>query len=86
MITKEQLEEIHDQEGSGKSWYNKIISMGYEEDVDIKTITHSPDRLQEVEPDVCYLKVIKEGILDMYGSLDEAVVDFYLLKSQSGNR
>jgi len=80
LVTREQFEEIHDQEGNYKLWYNKSFDLGSDAGIPIKTITHAPRDLEENIPSSDYLKVIKTGIQATYPNLAEADIDAYLLE------
>lgn len=80
LITKEQFEEIHLQEGNVPNWYNEIVDLGLDGGIPIKTITHSPRHLEEVMPSKAYLEVIKKGIQETYPTLDDLDIEAYLMK------
>lgn len=84
LITKEQFEEIHSQEGSGDSWYNKEVCLGDEDGIPIKTFTNSI-KLSEVIPSQKYIGTIKNGLSNIYPKLKDAEIDIYLLKKILNN-
>ncbi|SDY94500.1 Uncharacterized conserved protein YtfP, gamma-glutamylcyclotransferase (GGCT)/AIG2-like family [Proteiniborus ethanoligenes] len=80
LITKEQFEEIHQQEGNGPSWYNKKVNLGFQGGIPIQTITHELRDIQEVIPSIDYLEVIKAGIRETYPKLKDVDIDVCLMK------
>lgn len=80
LITKQQFEEIHEQEGSGQNWYNEIVELGLEDGISIKTITHAPRYLDDVIPCTAYLDVIAKGIRETYLELSYNDIDSYLME------
>ena len=78
MITKEQLSEIQEQEGS---WYNRIAQLGTYERIPIKTITHDTRYSQDITPCAAYTDVIKKGIKDTYPNITDGDIDIYILEA-----
>lgn len=81
LITRQQLEEIHIQEGKGGSWYNKLQKIGHEGGRPVYTITHYPRHKPDEEtiPDPGYYDTIKEGVSKTYPDLSHNDIHFYLL-------
>ena len=50
LVTEEQLEQIHISVGKGPNWYNQMVQIGVEEGLPIKTITHTPRHINDVNP------------------------------------
>ena len=85
LVTEEQLEQIHVLEGNGPNWYNKMVQIGFEEGLPIKTITHTPRYIDAVSPSQKYLDKIKQGMIETYPLLSEKEIDAYLLEASSRN-
>lgn len=64
LITQEQINDIQVQEG--KNWYNKMIQVGEDNGIPIKTLTHTPRYSEDVFPDLAYLEVIQRGLEEAY--------------------
>lgn len=79
LITKEQFNSLHKQEGKSDAWYNQIVDLGSEDGIPIRTITHSPNNLGNNIPHTKYLDVIKKGIQDTYPEIEESQIDAYLM-------
>lgn len=75
LITEEQFKEVQSQEGP--SWYNKVIDLGIEEGVPIKTFTHST-RFPSKEPSQNYVSVVREGLSETYPSKTTQEINDYL--------
>lgn len=80
LITLEQLEEIHIQEGPSERWYNKLVDLGSEDGIPIKTITHYPSDLEENMPSNSYLEVIRKGVQEAYPNLTKVDIEVYLFE------
>ena len=72
------FEHLHKCEGTGRNWYNKIVSLGFMDDgCEILTFTNE-ERLEDLAPSRDYLKVIKKGLTEIGVGLNE--IDEYILK------
>lgn len=67
LITDEQFDEVHLQEGSFSNWYNNKVDLGAYRGYPIKTFTTSTRR-QENRPSDAYLQVIMQGMQEMIGT------------------
>ncbi len=82
LITREQYEHVVRQENGGRepghySWYSYSYSLGYEDGVEILTLTNR--RVTEYnEPSNRYLDVIRDGIKQNYPDIAEDDIDYYL--------
>lgn len=75
LITEEQLKEVQSQEGLG--WYNKLVDLGFEEGIPVKTFTHSTV-FNINQPSQKYLSIIKEGLLETYPSMPDRQISSYI--------
>lgn len=67
LITAEQFEDVHLQEGPSLNWYDKIVDLGAYRDYPIKTFTNSTRR-QENRPSATYLQEIERGMRELIGA------------------
>lgn len=79
LITDEQFEQVHKQEGSGSHWYGNVLELGGADGFKIKTFTNASIR-PAILPDPLYLKVISEGLKETYPELNDAIIEEYLMK------
>jgi hypothetical protein len=80
-ITKEQYEEVRDQEG--RSWYGKEIPLGEDSGVRIYTITNNANNAilsNIICPSDAYIKTIALGLKETYHFNDEEIVDYLIEK------
>jgi hypothetical protein len=77
-ITKEQYEEVRDQEGW--SWYGKEIPLGEDSGVPIYTITNDAILSNIICPSDAYIKTIALGLKETYNFNDEEIVDYLIEK------
>ncbi len=75
LVTKEQYEQIWNQEG--KSWYNKKIIIGQEDGIDIVTFTNN-EVLPVTKPHQSYKYVIIKGLIQTYPSLTLTDISKYI--------
>lgn len=75
LVTKEQYEQIWNQEG--KSWYNKKIVIGQENGIDIVTFTNS-ENLLVTKPHQSYLDIVIQGLKQTFPSLSYSEILNYL--------
>lgn len=80
LITREQFEEIQDQEGRSSEWYGKTVSLGNIDGIEVRTITKEK-RTCDVIPSTKYLEVIRKGIHETYPDKTLLDIDLYLTKS-----
>ena len=64
LITEKQFEQVQEQEGPNKKWYDKVIELGFYGGYPVKTITNSV-RKEVNPPSNEYLQVIKEGMSEL---------------------
>lgn len=67
LITDEQFEEVHRQEGPSRDWYDKIVDLGVYRGHPIRTFTNS-SRRRENTPSPKYLQVIEQGMRELIGA------------------
>ena len=67
LISDEQFDEVHRQEGSSSNWYNYEVDLGVYRGYPIKTFTNSTRR-QENRPSDAYLQVIMQGMQELIGT------------------
>lgn len=67
LITDEQFEDVHRQEGLTSDWYDKIVDLGVDRGYPIKTFTNSIRR-QENRPSAVYLQEIERGMRELIGA------------------
>ena len=77
LITKEQFEHVHMQEGNHSNWYNEIVTLGDYEGIAIKTITNSSLR-PKARPNESYNKVLVEGIKETYPDMNFEDTEKYI--------
>lgn len=75
LITEEQFKEVHKQEGLG--WYDKVVDLGMEEGIPIKTFTHST-LFPKNKPSDEYVNVIKKGLSETYPAMSDREITAYL--------
>jgi len=75
LITEEQFEEIHEQEGPG--WYDKVLNLGMEDGFPIKTFTHST-LFPKNKPSSEYVDVIKKGLNETYPAMSDGEITAYM--------
>lgn len=68
LITEQQFNEVHKQEGKGINWYNEVVTLGEYNGYEIKTFTNS-SRRDEKAPSDKYLKVVKMGLEEAYSEM-----------------
>jgi gamma-glutamylcyclotransferase (GGCT)/AIG2-like uncharacterized protein YtfP len=79
LITREQFEDISDQEGRGDIWYNVSVKLGEYDGIEIVTITNKGRRAFH-KPSNDYLKVIRMGIEETYPHMDDFDIMKYLVE------
>lgn len=78
LITREQFDDIHDQEGKHKNWYNEICELGEFEEYKILTFTNKTMR-EACMPLDSYLDVVKPGMKETYPGLSDDEINEYLV-------
>jgi hypothetical protein len=79
-ITKEQYEQVRDQEGG--TWYNHEIKMGEEDCVPVYTITNKDVLTPNICPSEGYLKTIALGLKETFCLANDEI--FRYLKEKAG--
>jgi len=79
LITEEQFEDIHRQEGNSAEWYDHIIELGEADGYKILTITNSRI-LETTRPIEAYLQVIEDGLKETYPDMSKQEINQYLLE------
>lgn len=79
LITREQLEDVSDQEGRGEIWYNNSVKLGEDNGNEIITITNKSIRPHH-NPSDKYLEVIRMGIKETYPDMSDFDVMKYLVE------
>lgn len=77
LITEEQFEEIHMQEGKSHDWYGQVIEFGEKDGYKIKTFTNAGIRPVNA-PGKGYLKAMFEGIKETYTKMSNIDIEYYL--------
>lgn len=65
LITKEQFEDVHSQEGNHPKWYNQAYLLGYYNNLEVWTISNS-SLLPQTATSGKYLNVIISGLCETY--------------------
>lgn len=79
-ITREQYEEVWDQEGRSRSWYGKEIPLGDNGGVPIYTITNEAVLSNIIRPSDAYLKTIALGLKETYKFSKQEIADYLIDK------
>lgn len=61
LVTKEQLEDIHAQEGKGAHWYPDVVELGQVGGIPAVTLTNRTRRVENA-PSEGYLEVMRRGL------------------------
>ncbi|ONI37908.1 hypothetical protein AN639_01060 [Candidatus Epulonipiscium fishelsonii] len=69
LITRDQFEDIWEQEGNYKNWYNKVVCLGEKDGIEILTFTNETRRPAN-PPSETYLEIIKKGIAEIYPDIN----------------
>lgn len=77
LITREQMDHIHEQEGCSKEWYDKTVEMGFRNSIRIVTISNSCLRSKN-PPTENYMEVVKLGLRETYPKMTEKEIAEYL--------
>jgi hypothetical protein len=77
-ITKEQYEEVRDQEC--RSWYGKEMPLGEDDGVPIYTITNESVLGNTLCPSDNYIKTIAVGLKETYNFTVEEIVNYLIVK------
>jgi len=85
LITEEQLEHIHYQEGSNKDWYDKQIELGYRNGFPIVTLTNLVKRSLN-QPINKYLEVVRLGLQETYPEMTSQEIEEYLRGCMQGRK
>ena len=78
LVTKEQFNDIQDQEGMHENWYNEICEFGECEGYKILTFTNKVKRTVYMPSDK-YLDVVKSGISETYKDMSDVEIVGYLV-------
>lgn len=70
LITREQFEQVHDQEGGSGQWYGRVVELGRCAGIPMMTFTSRGTRPRNA-PSCAYLEVMRRGMLEAYPCLDE---------------
>lgn len=66
LITRDQFNDIHRQEGRSADWYDRRLDLGHLSGIPVATFTNH-GRRPEHEPGQQYLAVVREGIAELHG-------------------
>lgn len=78
LITEEQFEQVHIQEGTGWNWYGELLELGEADGYKIRTFTNAGIRPAN-EPSQLYLQAMVDGLKESYPQMDDAAIqDYYL--------
>jgi hypothetical protein len=84
-ITKEQYNEVRDQEGEGwregRGWYNHEIPLGEKNGIPIFTITNKKNLSNVLPPSDTYLKTMVLGLKETYNLTDEKIAEYLMTKN-----
>lgn len=72
LISREQFEQVHDQEGRGGQWYGREVELGKCAGIPMVTFT-SKERRPQNAPSRAYLDVIRRGLREAYPHLCDEV-------------
>lgn len=61
LVTKEQLRDIHAQEGKGAHWYPDVVELGHVGGIPAVTLTNRARRVENA-PSEEYLEVMRKGL------------------------
>jgi hypothetical protein len=78
LVTREQFDDIHDQEGKHKNWYNEICELGEFEGYKILTFTNKTRRAVCMPSDK-YFDVVDAGIKETYPEMSSFEIMRYLV-------
>ena len=79
LITREQFQDVCRQEGTSDNWYNKTLSLGKFEGIEIFTVTN--DSIRPIcAPGNAYLEVLKMGVKETYPEMNDFEIMKYLVK------
>lgn len=77
LITEEQFDEVHQQEGNGANWYGEVLELGTADGYKIKTFT-CKERRPANRPSGEYHLVLSRGLKETYPDMDDEMIDNYL--------
>ena len=77
LITKEQFDHVHMQEGNYTNWYNEIVTLGDYEGIEIQTFTNKSLR-PKASPNESYHGVLVEGIRETYPDMSSEGIEKYI--------
>lgn len=77
LITREQYEQVLDQEGRAPEWYSHEIDLDPIDGIDARTFTNASRRPKNA-PTKPYLDVIRTGLLETFPQMPRAEIDAYL--------
>ena len=78
LITKQQFEQIHVQEGRSTMWYDKVVKLDAIAGVPAATFTNHT-RLGGMDPSLKYRSIVKKGLIETYGEgMNDQEIEAYL--------
>lgn len=77
LVTKEQLADIHEQEGNGANWYRSKQLIGKLAGIPMIAFTNNHER-EHVMPSEAYLDVMRRGLTEGAGALTDELAEEYL--------
>lgn len=77
LITKEQLEHVHEQECRDPDWYDLTVELGTLDGIPVRSFTNHT-RKDAKQPSAGYLNVIRLGLRETYPQMDDRAIDRYL--------
>lgn len=80
LVTKEQLEQIHTQEGKGVNWYRDKKGLNLLAGIPAVTFTNTVER-EHTEPSSAYLETIRKGLAENMPTLTDKQIESYLQKA-----
>lgn len=77
LITREQFEDVWQQEGKSNSWYGKPVFLGAIENIPVYSFTAAMPQ-EANQPTQKYIEVLRKGIKEAYPTLSDTYIDDYL--------
>jgi hypothetical protein len=78
LVTREQFDDIHDQEGKHKNWYNEICELGEFGGYNIMTFNNKSNS-EVCMPSEKYLDVVKSGVRETYSEMSNFEIMGYFV-------
>lgn len=82
LIKKEQLVNVHSQEGNSPKWYNSLHKLGELNSLEVFTFTNLKS-LTRNKPGLKYLEILNKGLTEINPDLDESAIKQYFNNCQN---